>query len=445
MPTATLASFIVNTRYGDIPAAVVETAKGYFLDWLGSAYAGADGKPTRILRALVEELGGKPEATLIGSERRNTCLHAALVNGAASHVVEMDDLHKASIYHPAAPVMPAALAVAEREGKDGKEFLRAVVLAYEASCRIGEAINPSHYRYWHTTGTVGTFGAAVAAGVLLDLSVEEMIWALGSAGTQASGLWEFLVDGAMSKQLHPGKAALNGILGSLLAQRGFTAARRILEGEKGFCGATSEQTDFARITSGLGESYRIGEVSFKPHASCRHTHSAIDATLDLVKKADLKADDVEEVTVRVYSGAMDLLGNVEASSSYAAKFNMPYCIASALLFRDVGLDRFGDEMLWDASLRQLMGKVKMVVDPSLDNDYPAKWPAVVRISTRSGLKLVANVDYPKGDPENPLSREELCDKFKGMSSPVIGEARAEFVLERVWGLDRLPSMASFFV
>ena len=443
MPTATLASFIANTGYNDIPAEVIETAKNYFLDWLGSAYAGSDSKPARILRDVVEELGGKPEATVVGSEMRNTCLHAALVNGAASHVVEMDDLHKASIYHPAAPVMPAALAVAEREGKDGKEFLRAVVLAYEASCRIGEAINPSHYRYWHTTGTVGTFGAAVAAGVLLDLSVEEMFLSLGSAGLQASGLWEFLVDGAMSKQLHPGKAALNGVLSSLLAKRGFTAARRILEGEKGFCGATSEQVDLTKITSGLGESHRICEVSFKPHASCRHTHSAIDATLEIVKKFDLKADDVEKVTVRVYSGAMDLLGNVEATSPFAAKFNMPYCISSALLFRNVGLDRFSEERLWDAPLRQLMSKVEMVVDPSLDKDYPAKWPAVVRIATRSGMKLVANVEYPKGDPENPLSREELCGKFTGMSSPIIGQARAESLLDRVLGLDRLPNMARF--
>ncbi|MDO8674234.1 MAG: MmgE/PrpD family protein [Dehalococcoidia bacterium] len=444
MPTATLANFVANTRYGDIPAGVIETAKNYFLDWLGSAYAGSGSKPASIMSDLVEELGGKPEATVIGSERRNTCLHAALVNGAASHVVEMDDLHKASIYHPAAPVMPAALAVAEREGKDGREFLRAVVLAYEASCRIGEAINPSHYRFWHTTGTVGTFGAAVAAGVLLDLKVEEMIWALGSAGTQASGLWEFLADGAMSKQLHPGKAALNGVLGSLLAKRGFTAARRILEGEKGFCRATSEQVDLTKITAGLGESYRICDVSFKPHASCRHTHSAIDATLEIVNKFNLKAKEIEKVTVRVYSGAMDLLGNVEATSPFAAKFNMPYCVSSAVLFRKVGLEQFSDERLWDASLRQLMSKIEMVVDPALDRDYPAKWPAVVQIDTMGGKILAANVDYPKGDPENPLSRQELCDKFTGMATPIIGQARTESLLNRVWGLDRLPNMTAFF-
>ncbi|MDO8491664.1 MAG: MmgE/PrpD family protein, partial [Dehalococcoidia bacterium] len=180
--TETLARFVTGTSYQDLPLPVVAAARSCILDWLGSAYAGSQETPTKILLEIVEELGGSPEATLIPTVKRTSCLNAALVNAASTHAVEMDDLARASIYHPAAPIIPAALAAAERSHADGQEFICAVVLGYEASMRIGEAISPSHYHYWHTTGTVGAFGAAVAAGVILKLDAERMVWALGSAG-----------------------------------------------------------------------------------------------------------------------------------------------------------------------------------------------------------------------------------------------------------------------
>ena len=446
MATDLLARFAVDTQFDDLPTSVVEAAKLCFLDWLGSTYAGYSAEPCQILRNLIWELGGTPEATVIGSGRRTSCLYAAMANAAFSHVVEMDDLDRESIYHPAAPIMPSALALAERNNKSGAEFIRAIVLAYEVSIRIGQAVNPSHYQYWHTTGTVGTFGAAGAAAVLLGLNFEQTISALGSAGTQAAGLWEFLGDGAMSKQLHPAKAAMNGVLSALLAQRGFTAAKKILEGEKGFFHATAPQYDLRKLVDGLQpkmSAYKISQVSFKQHACCRHTHSAIDATLNLVDECHFRPEDINRITVKIYSGAMDLLGKLEANTPYAAKFNLPYCVAMAAIYKSVDHDKFSDEYLWDGRVRALMERVRLEVEPTLDKLYPAKWPSVVELVTHSGDRLVSRVDYPKGDPENPLSREELCTKFRALASSSIGQAQMEKYIEDTLRLEQIDNMASF--
>ncbi|MEX2031419.1 MAG: MmgE/PrpD family protein, partial [Dehalococcoidia bacterium] len=218
--TRRLAQFIVNARVSDETRHVV---RRYVLDWLGSALAGGGMEPPTILRGVVEELGGAARATVLATGDRTSAPLAALANAAASHVLEMDDLDRGSISHPAAPVIAAALALGESEATSGEDFLDAVAVGYEVCIRMGEALGTSHYDYWHTTGTAGTLGAAAAAARLLHLDEDATVSALGSAGTTAAGLWEFLADGAMSKQLHPAKAAHDGILAALLARRGFTA------------------------------------------------------------------------------------------------------------------------------------------------------------------------------------------------------------------------------
>src|SRR5688572_16044403 len=233
-----------------------------------------------MARRISAGFGTSGEATVFGGPRGSAAA-AAFANGVASHILELDDIHTASTVHGAAPIIPAALAVAEREFASGQAFLAAVVLGYEAAFRIGEAVNPSHYRFWHPTGTVATFGAAAAAGSVLGLNAAEMRDAFGSAGTQAAGLWEFNADGAMSKHLHPGKAAFNGVLAADLARAGFTGASRILEGERGFFRAMSSTPDLSRIADGLGTAWKIGENGFKLHACCGHTHTAIDAAIAL--------------------------------------------------------------------------------------------------------------------------------------------------------------------
>src|SRR5580704_10977477 len=287
-----LVDVLAGSEYADLPASVITDSKRAILDWLGSALAGALEPPARLMHSVVARLGVSREATVFAAGRASAAT-AALANGVASHILELDDVHKTSTLHPGAPIIPAALAVAEREHADGKAFLLAVALGYEAALRIGEAVNPSHYRFWHPTGTAATFGAAMAAGSLLKLNSVQMLNAMGSAGTQAAGLWEFNADGAMSKHLHPGKAAFNGVLSADLALAGFTGASRILEGERGFFRATSEGYDATRVTVGLGTKWKISENCYKLYSCCGHTHTAIDTALEL--RALLKRDGREAI------------------------------------------------------------------------------------------------------------------------------------------------------
>ena len=436
-----LARFIADLTVEKLPADAIVVAKLCFLDWLGSAIAGGTTRSTRMFVQVAKGLGGKPQATLIPDGSKTSCHLAALVNAASSHVVEMDDLHKPSVLHPAAPVIPAALAVAERDGISGAELLAAIVAGYEVAIRAGEALGPSHYHFWHTTGTLGVFGAAAAAGKLLRLTPEQLVWALGSAGTQSAGLWEFLVEGAMSKQLHPAKATANGLLAALLAQQGLTGALQIFEGEKGLGRATSAAPDLARLTEGLGDyPPRIVENSFKAHAACYHIHSTIDAAIDLRARFNLKPAEIRKITVRLYSAGLDLLEKVEPMSSYAAKFSIPYCIATALVKGRVALDDFTEEGIRDETIRQLMSHVVLQRDPELAQVYPDTWPAIVTVETAAGARHETRVDYPKGDPKNPMTREELIDKFHVLTRRIIPEASRLLLIERCLTLDTLENV-----
>ena len=442
-----LAEFVVHIQFEDLPPSVIERTKMCLLDFLGSIFAGIHTDSIKILVETIKELGGTPESTIIGERAKTSSLLAAFCNAAAGHVIEMDDLHRASILHPGAPVIPAALAIAEREKKSGKELILAIVVGYEVAIRIGEAVGPSHYEFWHTTGTCGTFGAAIAAGKQLGLDAQQIVAALGSAGTQAAGLWEFLADGAMSKQLHTGKAAMNGVLAALLAQKGFTGARKILEGEKGFLRAMSTGYALSKITDKLDPSlgeFKIMSDSFKPHAACRHTHSAIDATLELVKKYNLKPNEVQEICVQIYSGAFELLNDITPTTPYAAKFCMPFCVASALKHRAVGFASFTPQVLKDLEIQHVMTKVRVEKDPVLDKEYPEKWPAIVKIKTRKGDMFVAKVEHPKGDPENPMTTEEIIAKFQELTGSSIPTDRKERLIHQILTLDEIVDANNLF-
>lgn len=438
-----LAEFIIATEYPLLPSEVVEATKRCFLDWLGSAIAGSEERPTQILLAVAKELGGKPEATLIPDGSRSSSLLAALVNAASSHTLEVDDLHQPSILHPAASVIPATFALAEREGTTGEEFITALVVGYEVAIRVGEAAGPSHYEFWHTTGTCGTFGAAAACGKLLGLDREQLVWAFGSAGTQASGLWEFLKDGAMSKQLHPAKAAASGLLSALLARKGFTGATSIFEGKQGFLRATSKAFDLEKLVKGLGESYRIAETSFKAHAACYHTHPAIDAALALRATHQLAPGHIERALVTLYSAAVDLLGGVELSSPYAAKFHLPFCVATALVYGSVDLNAFSEERLKDPAILALLPKIELRREEAFDRLYPERWPAVVEVVTKVGETYQASVEHPKGGPRNPLSEGELVAKFHHLAGRCYPEDWRARLVKEVLALEKHPSMASF--
>ena len=422
-----LSQFNLKVKFEDLPAPVVQAAKDAFLDWLGSAAAGADKEPAQIMLSIVNELGGNAQSTLISTGEKTSGIMAALLNGTISHIVELDDVHKASILHAGSAVIPAALAAAEMIGADGKSLIEGIVVGYETAIRIGEAVTPSHYYYWHTTGTVGTFGAAAAAGKILGLSETQMVHALGTAGTQAAGLWEFLADGAMSKHMHPGKSCMNGLLAAMLAQKGFTGASCILEGEKGFIRATAQEFDLTKITNGLGQGCKIVENSIKIHASCRHTHHAIDIVLDLVQKHDLTPGQIDKIVVKTYPIAIDLTGNYHPDSLYAAKFSLPFCTAMAIKATRAGINEFNPTNLKDPLIRDLMSKVVLMEDPEVSALYPEKWPAIVHITDKSGREYSGRTDYPQGDPENPVSQEQLQQKFRQL-------AGLHYDLETVEGL-----------
>lgn len=437
--TEQLSAFLVATQSTDIPDPVINATKYFTLDWLGSAIAGTETEPGRMLLAYAVSQAGQG-ATVIGlGEERNADL-AALTNGGLSHIVEMDDLDRASVVHPAAPIIPAALAIAEREGRSGLDFLTAVVLGYEVAIRIGEAVGRSHYRFWHNTATCGVFGAAAAAGWLLGLDAEQMVWALGNAGTMAAGLWEFIADSAMSKHLHAGRAASSGLLAADLAQRGFTGAQRILEGERGFFAATSSDAQPELVTQGLVPGmadYKISGVSIKPYPSCRHTHPAIDAALALRREHVPVPDEIAKVEVETYQAALDLIDNSNPTHPYAAKFSLQYCLACALARGRVGLDDFRSEVLEDEAVRQLMARMSIRLSEELDSHYPQEWPARVRVTLADGRKLVQLVKVPKGDPENPLTQVELEEKFRLLITGTSYGEVADVLIEGVNRLERL--------
>ena len=432
--TAQLAAFIAEA---EVPPAVRQTARRYLLDWLGSTLAGGEMRPPSLIREVVTGLGGHPQATVLASGERTSAPLAALANAAASHVLEMDDVDPGSIYHPAAPTVPAALAVAEQLGADGDALLDAIAIGYEVGIRVGEALGLSHYEHWHTTGTAGTFGAAAAAARLHALTAEQTMHALGSAGTTTAGLWEFLSDGAMSKQLHPAKAAHDGILSVLLAQQGFTGAKHILEGPKGVLAAMSSDALPERLTDGLTSemaNWRIDGVAFKVHAACRHTHSAVDAALQLRREHDLQPAQIEGVHVRIYGQALDLLEGVEPATPYAAKFSLPFCVAVALQFGDLGLDRFTESTIRESSTLALTDRVTFEPDPALDACYPESWPSVVTVTLTDGTEVSARVDHPAGDIKAGVKDEDLTTKFARMTTPFFAE-QAQLVGERLLQAD----------
>jgi 2-methylcitrate dehydratase PrpD len=441
--TASLARFVAESAVPERGRAVT---RRYLVDWLGSTLGGGELHPPTLLRGVVESLGGAPQATVLATGARTSAPLAALANAAAAHVLEMDDLDRASISHPGAPVIAAALAVAERDGLDGDALLDAIAVGYEVCIRVGEALGPSHYEHWHTTGTAGTLGAAAAAARLAHLDETGVLRALGSAGTMAAGLWEFLADGAMSKQLHPGKAAHDGVLAALLGAAGFTAATRILEGPKGVLAAMSDAPDATRLVDGLAAldarsaaaPWRIEGVSFKVHASCRHTHPAVDAALALRERAGLRPDDVESMHVRIYSQGLALLEGVEPTTPYAAKFSLSFCVAAALIHGDLAPARFTDESILDARTLALAERITFAPDPALDAPYPREWPSIVTVRTRDGRTIEERVDHPAGDPQAPLTNAAIAVKFAALAGGLFAgdaEAFARDVLDRPVLLD----------
>ncbi|MBA3478983.1 MAG: MmgE/PrpD family protein [Lautropia sp.] len=445
-PSRELAEFAAGLRAEDIPAEVLERTTDLFLDWFGSALAGKAARPVESIARFMHAMGPQAGPSEVLIDRRGSSpLVAATINAAASHFAEQDDVHNGAVFHPAAVVFPPALAAAQALRLSGRDLLVAAVAGYEVGIRVGEFLGRSHYRIFHTTGTAGTLAAAAATGRLLGLSADGMQHAFGSAGTQSAGLWEFLRDGADSKQLHTAHAAGAGLSAAWLAADGFTAARHILEGDRGMAAAMSSDAEPARLTAGLGCRWTVLETSFKFHASCRHTHPAADALLQCMRTQRLEAADIQRVTAFVHQGAIDVLGPVvDPQTVHQAKFSMGTVLGLAAVHGRVGLAEF------DAGFRHpdviaLRDRVDMVLDDEVDSAYPARWIGKVQVRTNDGRILQARVDEPKGDPGNTLSREELDEKAIRLAGYREGASESEMraVMTRIRSLAETPVVTRF--
>jgi 2-methylcitrate dehydratase PrpD len=445
-PSKTLATFAATLRYSDIPEAVLLRAEDLFVDWFGSALAGKGARAVeaveRFARAMGPNLG---EAEVLISRRRTSPLFAAMVNAASSHVAEQDDVHNSSVFHPGTVVYPPVLAVAQTQGSSGRDLLTAVVAGYEVGIRVGEFLGRSHYKVFHTTGTAGTLAAAAAVGHALRLSSDEMLNAFGSAGTQSAGLWEFLRDGADSKQLHTAKAASDGLLAAYLAKEGFTGAKHIFEGPQGMAAGMSTDADLGKLTDRLGTRWALAETSFKYHASCRHTHPAADALLQVILQHDLKPEDIARVIAHVHQGAIDVLGPVvDPQNVHQSKFSMGTVLGLIAVFRKAGMGEFA-ESFNDPRIVAFASKVSMALDPEVDQAYPARWIGKVNVETIDGRIFHGRVDEPKGDPGNSLTRDEIEHKAIRLAefSGAAAAAEMKSICAQIWNIRTAEQVGQF--
>ncbi|WP_454695968.1 MmgE/PrpD family protein [Achromobacter aegrifaciens] len=427
-------------RYGSglidqaVPEPVFHHARRAVVDWYAALIPGSVMDVTdKLQAALVEELDSGGARLALG--RSATTRAAALINGTASHAAEVDDIYKHAIYHPGAPTISAALALAQRLKANGEDFLRAVIAGYEISTRIGRAMGRDHYKFWHNTGTVGVFGSAAAAALLLRLKPNEFAHALATAATFAAGLQQAFKMDSMSKPLHSGRAAEAGLLAAMGAAQGMTGSLDVLEGEFGMGRAMSNDPNWHEVLADINETYNICSVTFKNHACCGHTFAPIDGALALQIQHGIEAGQVKRVVVSTYRPALDVAGNPQPSTAAEARFSIPFVVATALMHGSVRLSAFSDERLADVGLRQLMSKVELDVDPAFNAAFPGQRAARVLIETLDGKTVEAVQPTRKGDPDMPLTDTELQEKFDELVGPVLGSSRAAFISQKLWGLD----------
>ena len=441
--TENLAAFIAEVPRRGVPANVRAVLQSAVVDAIGCGLFGLTTEAVRIVHGFAREQAGPAEATLWASGgARISAGNAALLAGTAIHGFDFDDHHRAKL-HLSAAILPAALALAERENADGATLLAALAAGYEAMARISLAANPNaaRMRGWHLTGTCGTFGAAAAAAVILGLDAGTTASALGLAGTQSAGLWAFNADGAMSKRLHPGNAAHNGIMAALLAQRGFQGPRKILEAEDGgFLKAMSDDTRPAEIERDLGKVWRAEAVCFKPYSCCGSNHASIDAALELKAEHRFTAADVRAVTIGISRVVERQTGfPYTASTVLNAQMSIRYNVAVALLDSAALIEQFTPQRISDPVLNELISRVGVEVDPEMDAVYPEKYAGIVTIELRDGRRLRKRVDYSKGMPENRMSPAELNAKFRSLTAASVGDEAAEELLALMGHIFEAPS------
>jgi 2-methylcitrate dehydratase PrpD len=438
--TGDLANFAVTQRKGDLDDSVYAGATRAVIDWFAATIAGAHMPPARILGHALGSIGGAGRAELIGPGGTSDPRTAALINGTASHTAELDDIFRDGIYHPGSPTVAAALAAGQHLEVDGERFLRAVAVGYEIGDRIAAAVQPSHYAYWHTTGTVGTIGAAAAVAEILQLDQDGFAHALATATTSAAGLQQAFRSDAMSKPLHAGHAADAGLVAAMAAGRGFTGALDILEGEAGFGAAMSSDPDWDGAVAQLGRPWGVTQATVKNHSCCGHTFAAVDAALEL-RAQHLDPNLIDSIEVRTYSTATKVAGNADPRTEFEAKFSLAYCVAAALWLGSVRLAAFTPERLSHPGIRRLLPRTTVVADPEFDEQFPARRRAHVTVRFADGSTQSRQRDTRKGDPDDPLTDAELQAKFDELAGPALGAEQAGRLADQLWNLRTRDSIA----
>lgn len=443
MSTESIARYIAGTSYEDLPSEAIQVGKKLVLDTLGVALAGSSQPGSRILTQLVQEEDAKAEAGVIAAGFKTLAPQAAWVNGTIAHALDYDDWCIPFGGHPTVAILPAVLALGEKHAASGKDVLLSYIVGFEAAAKVGPVCLRHYMIGWHMTGTMGTIGAAGAAAKLLNLDVEETQTALGIAASLASGLKQNI--GTMTKPLHAGNAARNGVVAAMLAQKGFSADKAILESPQGYCKVLGGggDIDLSNLGEGLGERYDIlSSVATKPWPSCADTHAAIESVLHLRREHDIRPEDVEDIEVRTGPVIPSVAFYTRPQTALEGKFSTNYCVARALLDGDVRLGDFTDERVQQPEVQEFVPRVHYAESPELASDLGAVLGSEVVIRLRDGRTFSRRQDSPKGSGANPMSWDDVCAKYWDCACAVLTPRDVKDCMDVVSHLEYLADIRS---
>ena len=432
-----IADYIVQEQTRTLPPRTIHHAKRAVIDWFAAMYPGAVQDPNPMLRAAFLDSGDPQHAIIFPTGDHSTVKIAAFLNGASAHTSEFDDIFRDGGLHPGCATIAAALAVAQKHTLSGDALLRSVIAGYEVSSRISAAMGRDHYRYWHTTATIATFGAAAAAAVLLRLNRDQTAHALATSATLAAGLQQAFRSDGMSKPLHAGHAAETGVMAAIAASKGVTGALDVLEGPAGMGAAMSGTADWDKATSGLGDTYNIEMITFKNHGCCGHTFAAIDGLLAVMKAEQISAGDIADIAITTYGPAVSITDRVDPQTPQEGKFSMQYVVAHAAHYGSVRIEAFAPDRMRDPAIRAMLPHIQVSLDPEIDAEFPSRRAARISIMTRDGRTVSHYQPTRKGDPDLPLSDDELNAKFIELTSPILGSISTNALLKKLWKLETI--------
>lgn len=433
--TKRLAAWVIASRKEDVPAAIRRQGLRTILNWTGCAIGGSAHETVEVALRALKPFSGPAQASVLGRRDRLDLLHASLLNGISSHIFDFDDTDLRTIVHPAGPVAPALLALAEYKPLSGADLLHALIVGVEVECRIANAVYPQHYDVgWHITGTVGPFGAAAAAGMVMGLSEQQMIWALGLAATQPVGLREMF--GSMTKSFHAGRAAQNGLTAALLASQNFTSSNAPIEAARGWANVLSTARNYHAIVDGLGDRYQIAFNSYKPFPCGVVIHPALDAALQLRAEHRFAAGQIERIELRVHPLVLELTGKKTPQTGLEGKFSVYHAVAAAIVYGRAGEPEFGDQAVRDAAVVSLRDRVSATADRSVAEDQVR-----LTVSLKNRRRLDKFIEHAIGSARNPMSEAQLEDKFRGLSAPILPAERIDRIIDLCWSLEQAPDAA----